>query len=217
MRAFVLTPNQFTVAESLNNVLPAAITPSTASMAAHAATTVATVVALAPAAAAAAAATPRSPHPLLHINKMIAGQVQGANLQKFSATESRGRQMLKLMLPFGAVWLIDPTIVVDGCDTSFTELQTLVYTTMEQRKWLGSWIHGTDCRAAILKCLPEVSESHITTGKGFEFQEGGSRHGETHYSGSCTMTIQWKSTELPIEIEVEARYAKFMWDPIHCK
>lgn len=107
------------------------------------------------------------------------------------------------------------SVTVDSSAKTPEELQNLLYSTEDQKKWIGSWIHGDDCRAKILKCESQVFETHRSTGAGAEYQPGGSRHGETHYTGPCTLTFVWsyKGTRPPITIEVTTNYGKFMWDP----
>jgi len=106
------------------------------------------------------------------------------------------------------------SLTVDGCAKSIEELQTLLYTTPVPDQH-GVWIHGDACRATILNCESHVNRGHTSTMKGSEFKEGGLRHGETNYSGTCTLTLTWEyqDSKPPIEIVAKSSYAKYMWDP----
>ena len=168
------------------------------------------------------------------VDILIKNQVIG--LKPFKLKVSRylpsGKLQLSLSNPKDRDIILSGDISVDvsresgqSCRKTLTELQQLLYTSPKYQERVGCWIHGDDCRAVILECEPQVHSSHTTTGQSQEFQNGGSRHEEQHYSGNCTMTIKWEyqakyctetkkmMTEPAIIIRVASNYTKFMWNP----
>ena len=149
-----------------------------------------------------------------HIDKLIAEQLHEEEPHKLCVAERRKNQLqFKLCGWAGHDLTLGGTtsLTVDGCAATLEGLQPLLYTT----GGYGTWIHGDDCHAKILKCESEVREAHTTTGQGGEFREGGSREKEMHYTGSCMLTLVWNSKVAPpIKINITSNYAKFMWDPL---
>jgi hypothetical protein len=143
---------------------------------------------------------------------LIADKLQGAKPAKLCIAR-RGPCGTSLQLRFSSPDLVlgnTISLSINGCMKTLEELQMLLYTTEAQQNMIGTWIHGDDCRATILKCESRINEKHATTGKG-----PGTVIGEMHYTGPCTLTFTWDYTgaKPPITIEASTSYAKFMWDP----
>ena len=143
------------------------------------------------------------------VNGLLSEQLQGRNPAKIRIA-SRGSS-LQLRFSSPDLLLGSPVSVsVNGCATTLAELQTLLYTTEEQKKSVGCWIHGRECLATILKCESSVTENHTTTGRGV-----GTNRSEMHYTGPCLLAFIWnyQGAKAPITVVASTSYAKFMWDP----
>jgi hypothetical protein len=141
------------------------------------------------------------------VDRLIEGKLQGAKPAKLRIHKRSGSLQLQFRDP--DLVLTSPTsLTINGCAETLEGLQTRLYTTEEQKKWLGTWIRGADCFATILKCESHVHEKHATTGVG-----NGTVIGEVYYTGPCTVIFAWAPTgaEPSIVIEVSTSYAKFMW------
>ena len=101
------------------------------------------------------------------VDRLIEGQLQGAKPAKLRIDKRHARDSLQLQFSDPDLVLTNPTsLTINGCAETLEGLQTRLYTTEEQKKWLGTWIHGADCFAKILKCESHVHEKHATTGVG---------------------------------------------------
>ena len=137
------------------------------------------------------------------VDRLIEGKLQGAKPAKLRIQKRSGSLQLQFSDP--DLVLASPTsLTINGCAETLEGLQTRLYTTEEP----GTWIHGADCFAKILKCESHVHEKHATTGVGNDTVIG-----EVHYTGPCTVNFAWAPTgaEPSIVIEVSTSYAKFMW------
>ena len=151
----------------------------------------------------------------LRVDDLIAEKLRGMKPHKL-CVQTRGNSLQLRMdspdLAFGEPII---SVTVDGGESSLEDLQRILYITEEQKRFIGTWIHGDACRATILKCVSRVNSSHPSTGLNAEFKAGGSRHGEIHYSGPCTINFVWlKADGTKINIEVSSGYTRFWWDPL---
>ena len=174
---------------------------------------------------------------LVSVNEILKIQLPGLSVHKI-AVEWSGYDQNRVRINFWddrALTMVEPSVrlLSDSlspsakCDT-LENLALLLskaapVENQEHYSKKGGWINVDSCPATIRSCEASVNDSHVTTGRGTEFVEGGTRHGEMHFAGPCAIAIDWKYWSRDskcmhdLSFRLEAIYTKIMWDPRDAK